>query len=116
MEYELAFLKALLITISVETLVLFILFKTAYKSASINKWMLLFTGILASMTTLPYAWFILPIFIKTKLYYVIISELSVTALESLIIWGTLRTNYTRAFTISIICNAASFLVGLLLHF
>ena|ERR1035437_6423634 len=115
MYYELSFLKALILTIFIETSVQFLLFKTVFRSSGIKNWLLLFTGILASMTTLPYVWFIMPAFIKTRLYYLVISEVSVTAIESLIIWGILRINYTKALITSIVCNATSFLIGLLIN-
>lgn len=114
MDYELSFLKALVLTIIIETSVLFLLFKTVFRTSSCNNWMLLFTGILASTATLPYLWFILPGFIKSRFYYLFIGEVSVAAFESLIIWVTLRTNYTKALIASVVCNATSFLIGLLI--
>jgi hypothetical protein len=36
-------------------------------------------------------------------------------MESLIIWGILRTNYTKALIASIVCNTTSFLIGLLIN-
>jgi hypothetical protein len=116
MAYEFLFLKALLITVSVETIVLFLLFRTIFKTTNAGNFILLFTGILASMTTLPYAWFILPAFISSKIYYIAFAELSVTFVESFIIMGIIRISYTKALIASVICNAASFLVGLCLHF
>lgn len=115
MYYELSFLKALMLTIFIETSVLFLLFKIVFRISGINNWILLLTGILPSMTTLPYVWFIMPAFVKTRLYYLVISEVSVTAIESLIIWGILRTNYTKALIASIVCNTTSFLIGLLIN-
>lgn len=116
MAYELLFFKALLITVCVETTVLFLLFKTAFRRTNAPNSILLFTGILASATTLPYAWFILPAFIKSGIYYMMISELSVTLVESFIIMGIIRVSYPKALVVSVLCNTASFLVGLLLRF
>jgi hypothetical protein len=115
MDYELSFLKALFLTIFIETSVLFLLFKIVYRTSKINNWILLLTGILASMATLPYLWFIIPLFVKTRLYYIVIGEVSVTAIESIIIWGILRTNYTKALIASVLCNTTSFLIGLFIH-
>jgi len=115
MIYEFSFLKALLLTITIETLVLFLLFKVFYKTLKISNWILLLTGVLATFATLPYLWFILPLFIKTKLWYIIGSEVSAILIESVIILGLLRINYTKAILVSVICNMTSFLIGLLIH-
>jgi hypothetical protein len=114
MVYEINFLKALLFTISIETVVLFLLVKFVFKSISAKNWLLVLTGILTTFSTLPYLWFILPAFIKSRLYYTIISEASAVLIESVIILGLLRINYKKAFIISIICNMVSFLIGLLI--
>lgn len=109
------FLKALLLTILIETIVLFILFKTIYKTLNIKSYLLLFTGVSASFLTLPYVWFVLPIFIKPTLPYMFISELSVMIIESLIIYGFLRINYKKALVVSVICNLTSFIIGLIIN-
>ncbi len=114
MEYELNFLKALLFTISIETAVLFVFFKLFYRSLKIKNWLLILTGILTTFSTLPYLWFILPIFIHTKLLYTIISELSAILVESIIILGLLRIKYSKALIVSVTCNMSSFFIGLLL--
>jgi hypothetical protein len=115
MEYEISFLKALLLTIVIETSVLFLLFKVFYKTLNISNWLLVLTGIVASFSTLPYLWFILPLFIKTKIFYVITSEISAILIESVIIWGLLRINYAKAIIVSVVCNMTSFLIGLLIN-
>jgi hypothetical protein len=115
MAYEITFLKALLLTIFIETTVLFVLFKVLYKTTKVGNWILLLTGILATFATLPYLWFILPYFIKIKVWYVITSEVSAILIESLIILGLLRTNYSKALLVSVICNTTSFLIGLLIN-
>jgi len=115
MVYEIEFLKALLLTILIETVVLFLLVKVVFKFLNINNWMLVLTGILTTFATLPYLWFIFPLFIKTKIYYTIISEVSAILVESVIILGILKISYKKALFISITCNMASFLIGLLIN-
>jgi hypothetical protein len=115
MDYEINFLKALIFTISIETTVLFLLFKLIFKSLRIKNWLILFTGILTTFSTLPYLWFILPIFIKTHIYYSIISEVSAIMIESVIILALLRISYKKALIVSITCNMASYLVGLAIN-
>jgi len=114
MDYEMSFLKALLFTISIETAVLFILFKLFYKSLKIKNWLLLLTGILTSFSTLPYLWFILPVFIHAKLWYTITSELTAIIVESFIIMGLLRINYSKSLLVSVACNMSSFFIGLII--
>jgi kynurenine formamidase len=113
MAYEITFLKALLLTISIETTVLLFATKLILKTDKVSKWILLLTGILATFATLPYLWFILPVFIKAKIWYVIASEVSAIGIESIIIFGVLRTKYRKALLISVLCNTTSFLIGLL---
>jgi len=110
------FLKALFFTILIETLVLFFFFKILFKKQAITDKSLLVTGILASTVTLPYLWFILPVFIQSFFWYVLAGELSVVLLESLIIAYILKPGYRRALIISACCNLCSFLAGLLLQY
>lgn len=116
MEYEIGFLKALLLTIIVETAVLFLLFKLYFKTLKISNWILLLTGILATLATLPYLWFIFPLFIHVKLWYIVVSELSAIVIESVIILGLLKINYPKALLVSFVCNATSYLIGLWISF
>jgi len=116
MEYEFNFLKALLLTISIETAVLFLLFKVVYKTLEMSNWLLILTGILATFATLPYLWFILPIFIHSHVWYIIVSEGLAISIESVIILGLLKINYSKSMLVSVICNTTSYLVGLLISF
>lgn len=115
MEYEISFLKALAITIVIETSVLVILFRTVYKEPKSGISLLIFTGIIASFSTLPYLWFILPIFIRTRLPYMITGEVMAIAIESIIIAVILRIKFFKALVTSFICNMSSFLIGLIIN-
>ncbi|HLN72959.1 MAG: hypothetical protein ACM3O8_10405 [Methylococcaceae bacterium] len=115
MEYEFNFLKALLLTITIETTVLFLLFYTVFKSEKPVNWLLLLTGVIATMATLPYLWFIIPLFIHAKLWYNIVCESLAVVVESVIILGLLRIKYPKAFLVSLICNMASYGIGLLIR-
>jgi len=112
MEYEINFLKALLLTITIETAVLFLLFKVVFKTLRPGNWLLLLTGILATLATLPYLWFILPLFIQSKLGYILVSELSAILVESVIILGLLKINLQKVVLVSLVCNMSSYLIGL----
>ncbi|MGE5395649.1 MAG: hypothetical protein ACM3P1_12980 [Candidatus Saccharibacteria bacterium] len=114
MEYEFNFLKALLLTIFIETTVLFLLFYTVFKNEKYAHWLLLLTGTIPTMATLPYLWFIIPLFIHAKLWYNLVCESLAVIVESVIILGLLKVKYPKALMISFICNMASYLVGLLI--
>jgi hypothetical protein len=109
------FIKALLLTILIETIVLFLLFKTVYRRCQIKNRLLLIAGVVLSCATLPYVWFVLPVFIKPTLIYVLISESSVILIESVFMYLLLKIDYKKAILVSTICNAASFLIGVAIN-
>ena len=115
MEYEVAFLKALLLTVIIELIVLFVLTKTLFKREQLSTVRVILTGIVASMATLPYFWFILPLFIPSKIGFMLVSEVTAVLIESLIIWGILKLSLWKSAFLSLICNLASFLVGLMIN-
>lgn len=116
MLYEYKFLISLAFTLFIEIITLYILIKyfCKKKSAKISNSLLFFTGFLSSFATLPYLWFIIPIFIKTRIQYILLGESFAILLESLIIFFLLRVNLKISFFISLICNILSFLIGLIL--
>jgi hypothetical protein len=116
--YEYQFLIALLITIVVETACLFLIIRVVYKKNSyeISNSLLFFLGIFCNTTTLPYLWFILPIFIKTRAIYVVVGESAVVIAEAIVYYFVLRMGIRKSLIISFFCNAASFLIGLLIPF
>lgn len=115
MIYEIEFLKALILTITIETIVLFVLFKVFFKKNEISNVHLFFTGILITFATLPYLWFIFPYFIHSKIWYHVFGEMFVTVIESIIIMAMLRIKYSKALLVSFICNVTSYGIGLLIH-
>ena len=108
------FLIARLITILIETIVLFAIAKLFRKKDQISKWKLILIWILASTITLPLLRFVLPLFITDKVGYTIIWELSVTLIEIFIIKYWLKISRTKAIIASIVCNLCSYLLGLLI--
>jgi len=69
---------------------------------------------MATASTLPYLWFILPFYIFNKTIYVIIGELLVVIIESIIYNRLLNIKPSKSFKISLMANASSFLFGLFL--
>lgn len=115
MDYEISFLKSLLLTVSIEIFVILLLSKTLYRRDAIPFKRIILTGIIASMATLPYLWFIFPLFLKTKLLYQLISEITAILIETLIVWGILKTTIKKSFIISLICNMTSYSLGLIIR-
>lgn len=116
MLYEYKFLISLAFTLFIEIITLYILIKFFCKEhgAKISNSLLFFTGFLSSFATLPYLWFIIPLFIKTRVQYILFGESFVILLETLIIFFLLRVSLKKSLSISFICNILSFLGGLLI--
>lgn len=112
MEYESLFLISLLLTVVIETIVMLVYFRLT--KSTIKPLPILFTGWIASFSTLPYLWFVLPVFIWDNAQYVVVAELTAIVLETFIIKGVLKTNWLHSFCSSLVCNATSFLLGLLI--
>ncbi len=104
---------AWIITILVETMILFLIVKICRRSWSIKNRKIIVTWILASTVTLPLLWFVLPIFFSNYWVYVIFGEILVTAIEVFIIKYSLKVERKMAMFASVICNLCSFLFWLL---
>ncbi len=112
--YERNFLYAFLFTQIVEIPVVFILIKRIYKYEEINVSKIIFVGFMATASTLPYLWFILPFYIFNKVIYVIIGESLVVLIEAIIYNQLLKIKLLESFKISLAANVSSFLFGLFL--
>lgn len=103
------FLVAWILTILIETIVLFAIAKLFRKEEQISNWRLILTWIFASTITLPLLRFVLPLFIKDGVEYMIIWELLVTIIEVFIIKYWLKISRWKALIASIMCNVFSFI-------
>jgi len=112
--YEQLFIYALFFTVAVETAALFLsarfLFKMKQKEAPDA--LLLFCGVALSFATLPYVWFVFPM-LASGTAYVALAEAFAFAAEAIGYQFILKVGWKRALALSFICNAASFLLGLL---
>lgn len=110
------YLLALVLTIIVETTVLFIVIRKflKIKKTEIKNSLLLFTGIFVSFATLPYLWFVLPLLLYKYILLTIIGEGIVFILESIIYYFVLKVNMKQAILLSFICNLFSYILGILL--
>ena len=106
------FLIAWLLTILIETIVLFIIAKLFRKKDQISNLRLIIVWILASTITLPLLRFVFPLFIADGVEYTVIWELLVTLIEIFIIKYWLKVSRGKAILASIICNLCSYLIWL----
>jgi len=112
--YFLSFLKSLLITVILETIVLFFLCKLFFKKDNIKTWKIILTWVLASSITLPILRFVLPHIFHNYTVYAIVWEVFVTFVEVFIIKYLLDINRQKSTIASIACNLFSVIIGLLL--
>ena len=99
---------AWIMTILIETIVLFFIAKLFRKKDQISNWMLILVWVLASTITLPLLRFVLPLFVVDGVEYTVIWELLVTIIEVFIIKYWLKISRGKAILVSIVCNVASY--------
>jgi hypothetical protein len=109
--FETRFLMSLVLTILIEVTILLLLIKGAYKLKDPEYAEIIIIGVLAQMLTLPYIWFVLPVYIK---YHVLAGELSAIIAEAGIYYRFLNFNFLRALLLSTAANIISFVSGLIL--
>ena len=109
MDYVLQFLIAFCITLTSETIALFLVVRSIFKinSAKIHDSMLVFCGIFVSGLTLPYLWFVLPSLIPNYYLYVFEGEAAVAIAEALLYAYLMKIGMKRAAVASILCNFIS---------
>lgn len=113
MSYELLFLRALALTVAVETAALFALRPWLLRGGDAGSpFRLMAAGLICSAATLPYLWFVLPAWIKGYYPLMAAGEIGVTAAEAGLLAALLRIGAGRASALSLLCNLASFLAGL----
>ncbi len=108
-EYELRFLVALVLTLLIEVPLLLVLV-SRFSARRQSTGFVVFVGMSASLLTLPYLWFLLPAFVPLVLL-VPIAEAVAVLVETGVYAVLLSLPPSRAFVLSLICNAASFVLG-----
>ena len=104
---------AWLLTVLIETIVLFLIAKLFRKENQISNWRLILIWILASTITLPLLRFVLPLFVTDEIVYMVAWEFAVTLIEMFIIKYWLKISRGKAILASVICNLCSYIVGIL---
>lgn len=111
--YEVQFLRALGLTIGIETLILFIALRGLRKMVTqrIPTATIIVCGLLSSGLTLPYIWFIGPVFIKRFVLYAVLAESFAIIVETGVFVAILHVSMPVALGLSALCNLGSFGVG-----
>ena len=110
MTYGIYFLFSLLLTLVVELSVLFLVVRYLLK-IKIPVKEILYWGILVNLFSLPYLWFVFPLFIWSR-YYILIGEILVVLIESVIFLRVFRINLKKALFLSFLTNIASYFLGI----
>lgn len=140
MNYEELFLKALVLTICIETASLWLIIRlfapTIVKIGDklFDRWFnflsklwnpvkfivptgdhikfgeIVFGGWLASFSTIPYLWFLWPSMYQGQ-NYILYGEIIVVLIETIILKNILRLRIGQAFILSLFCNLASYELG-----
>jgi hypothetical protein len=110
------FLTALLLTWLIEVPVLFVVARTILKPRYTDTKRLLLAGIVASLITLPCAWYVLPFILVVVPvgFYIGTVETLVIVAEAWMYTRFLPLRMKQTLPVSILANVLSFLVGLLL--
>lgn len=120
------FLISWLLTIIIETWVLFLFYILNKKSENTNEWWneleniwawkILFTGIFTSTLTLPLLRYVFPMFLWYGSLYIGAWETLVFIIEAILIKYFLNIRWPKAFFISFVCNFTSLLIGVILSY
>jgi hypothetical protein len=109
--YETRFLMSLLLTMFIELIIILLFIKCIYKLKGPGYADIILIGVLASMLTLPYIWFVLPVYIR---FHLIAGELFAIIAEAGIYYRFLTLGFARALLVSAAANIVSFVSGLVL--
>ena len=112
--YEANFLKALFWTVAIESATLVLLLKVAFKERKFDSIEMAYAGVLPSVATLPYVWFVFPYYISDPTAYAVTVESFAVVAESFLVAHLLRVGLKRGAMLSLAANACSFLIGLLI--
>ena len=114
--YILLFFRALVATITIETVVLAMFFFLRRRDCLTRGLAIrvLVAGVVASCCTLPFVWFLFPAIIENRIFFLVVAELFAFVAEIPIIRGIVKTSWPEAAVISLLANSASFTGGLLM--
>jgi len=115
MLYDQKFLFFLLLTLIVEIPIAVFFVRRFYKYKEIKISKIVFAGLIASVLTLPYFWFVLPVYISSRSLYIFIGEVLIIFIEAIIYNQFLKLKLSNALIVSSVANIASIFLGLIIQ-
>ena len=112
--YTHKFIFYLFFTVLTETVIIFFIIRYLFRISSkeLKTAKLIFSGIFASFSTIPYVWYIFPILIYWSYgWSLILSELSAFFIEAVFYSIFLKLNYKKSLFVSLISNSSSFFLA-----
>ncbi len=114
--YYFYFSIAFVVTIIVETVILFIFRNYSFfRLNEIDVQRIIFAWFFTSFSTLPYLWFVFPSIFWYGYLLHIFWELIVIFIESIILKFVFDLSFSKSFIISLIVNLASYFVWILIY-
>jgi hypothetical protein len=114
MGYVTKFLVALLLDVIVEAAVLLLVLRKGLATSGLPAWRILYGASLVNLSSLPYLWFVLPVFVRNYGLFSVTGETAVFAWEALFYRVFFVTSLKQSALLSFLANLASFLSGLIL--
>jgi hypothetical protein len=106
------FLAALLFTVVTETLALVFTLRYLFKVRNVGAVQIAYAGLAANVSSLPYLWFVLPLFCRRYFVYAAVGEVGVFLWEAVFYHMFFRFPLKKAMVLSLAANLTSFLLGL----
>jgi len=114
MRYESLFLCALVLTVAVEAAVIVTILRvvSGLGRQKYDAIRIVAAGVLPSVATLPYLWFVLPAFMSGYHVRVAVGEVAVFLVEAALLYLLLGVKPRYAALLSFVANSASIIAGL----
>lgn len=110
------FLTSLVFTDVIETMVLILLVRFVLRNHAIQIRQMLFAGLYASFSTIPYVWFIFPFLLVWPLnVFILFAEAFAFIVEAILYRVLLKLDWKWAFLVSFVCNLVSYVLGPILR-
>jgi hypothetical protein len=114
--YTLEFLGSALYSILLETAVIALLIRFAWKQVHLPWQAIVAAGVSATLATIPYVWFVFPVlFYSSPTGALIFAEIFAVLFETAVYALWLHEPLHRAFLLSLSANAASYFTGQILE-
>ena len=115
MNYEIRFLFALALTLAVEGTVIIISLRIlpTFRTRRVSWSRSIIAGIVPSVATLPYLWFIFPLVISDYYVRIVTGEIAIIGAETVVLRYLTNLSWRKVALLSLLANIASIAAGLL---